>query len=101
MPIPEPVLLHECEVVDIYHEGSVYRISLALQPQSGAGMPFQFADPLWKKNAWICDYHLNPPAYQIPPDPLPEGWQPPDYRPAVASAAGLPVRLVWDGVIGE
>lgn len=90
-----------CGVVADYHDGALYRIVVALQPQFGAGLPFQFTVPIWEEEVTICHYHLYPPDYETPPDPLPEGWQPPSYRPAVACPEGLPVRLVWAGEIIE
>lgn len=89
----------ECAVEDSHHEGALSHVRLGLQPTSGLGMPWHFTTPLWQTTVWVCDYHLNPPAYEVPPDPLPEGWEPPAYRQPVCCPEGLIVRLVWEGEI--
>lgn len=90
-----------CGVVADYHEGALTRIVVALQPQFGVGLPFRFVHPIWEEEVTLCEYHLNPPDYETPPDPLPEGWESPAYRFGVASPEGMPVRLVWAGEIVE
>lgn len=75
------------------------RIVVSLEPLMGAGMPFRFKKAVWEEEITLCDYHLNPPDFVQPPDPLPEGWTPPAYRPGIASAEGITIRLVWSGEI--
>lgn len=88
-----------CGVDADYHDGPLYRIVFSLQPQIGVGLPFRFTRPIWEEEATLCHWHLYPPDYQTPPDPLPPGWTPPVYRLGVASAAGIPIRLIWTGQI--
>lgn len=90
-----------CGVDADYHDGPLHRIVLALQPQLGEGLPFRFVKPIWEEEVTLCQYHLYPPEYETPPEPLPPGWEPPAYRKAVACPEGLPVRLVWSGEIVE
>ena len=75
------------------------RIVVSLEPTSGAGQPFRFKKPVWEEEITLCDYHLDPPDFVQPPDPLPPGWTPPVYRPGIATLEGMGVRLVWSGVI--
>jgi len=75
------------------------RIVVSLEPTVGAGLPFRFKKPIWEQEITICDFHLTPPDFVPPPDPLPPGWIPPSYRPGVASPEGIGVRLVWGGEI--
>ena len=90
-----------CGIEADYHEGPLYRVVLGLQPTLGAGMPFHFSKPLWEEEATVCAYHLYPPEYEAPPDPLPEGWESPEYRAGPVSLEGHSVRLVWEGEIVE
>ena len=89
----------ECGIDAPYHAGALTRIVVSLQPQFGAGLPFKFKRPIWEEEITLCDYHLNPPDYEQPPNPVPPGWAPPEYRPGVASPEGIVVRLIWDGEI--
>ena len=93
MPQPTDV----CGVVADFHDGSLIRVVLSLQPQMGAGLPFQFIRPIWEEEVTLCEYHLYPPEFEE----TPEGEAPPVYRMGVASLEGLPVRLVWSGEIVE
>jgi len=90
-----------CGVEASHHEGALVRVVVGLQPQFGAGLPFKFIKPIWEEEVTLCEYHLYPPEFVTPPDPLPEGWEPPAYRMGVASDEGTPVRLIWAGEIVE
>ena len=79
-----------CGLDSTGHAGELTRIVMTLQPQYGAGMPYRFTTPLWEEEVTLCEAHLSP--------TWPESTSGPQGpRGSVASAQGMPVRLIWDG----